>query len=256
MGKRQKFIFTSIILSLGMLLIQVVDENLRYLTIAGLSGVGALLTVWSLREALSGISWVTTMILPTLFTAAVGLFYFLLPQNLLSKLPVVILYALGIYALMLTENIFSVAAIRTIQLFRAAQAVGFLLTLFTAFLLFETIFSFRFGFWENGVLAFLVSAPLFLQGLWSINLEETLTPKISFYTLFLSLTIFEITLILSFWPLTITMYSLAIITIFYVLLGLSQAQFQERLFKQTTYEYVGVGLVVLLTLIFTTRWGG
>ena len=61
--------------------------------------------------------------LPTLFTAAVGLFYFLLPVRWLTRLPVVILYSIGIYALLLTENIYNVAAERTIALFRAAHSL-------------------------------------------------------------------------------------------------------------------------------------
>jgi hypothetical protein len=255
MAKRQKFILTSLILAVGMLAIQQVNDNYRYLTITILSVSALGLSFWSLKEALSDIRWLTTAILPTMFTAAVALFYFLLPQTLFSQLPVVALYALGIYALLLTENIFSVAAIRTIQLFRAAQAVGFLITLFTGFLLFDTIFSFRFPFWENGLLIMCVSIPLFLQALWSVNLEERISRKIVLYSIFLSIAIMEIAFVLSFWPLTITTASLALTTLFYVLLGLSQAEFQEKLFKQTIYEYLGVGLILLVTLIFTTTWG-
>ena len=43
------------------------------------------------------------------------------------------LFGIGQYTLLLTANIFSVAAIRTIALFRAAVAVGFVMTLLTGF---------------------------------------------------------------------------------------------------------------------------
>ncbi|PIU04027.1 hypothetical protein COT44_00070 [Candidatus Shapirobacteria bacterium CG08_land_8_20_14_0_20_39_18] len=256
MSKRQKFILTSAILSLGMFFVQEIDINFRYLVIFILSGLGIGLTFWSLAEALSGISWLTTVILPTLFTAGVGYFYFLLPQNLLARIVISILYAVGIYALLLTENIFSVAAIRTIQLFRAAQAVGFILTLFTFFLITDTIFSLGLNFYDNFFLVFLFSFPLFIQGLWSINLENHLSKKIIVYGLFLALAVAQIAVVLSFWPLTITIRAVGVTTLAYVLLGLIQAEFQERLFKQTIWEYSGIGLIILVILIFTTSWGG
>ncbi|PJE67506.1 hypothetical protein COU95_02100 [Candidatus Shapirobacteria bacterium CG10_big_fil_rev_8_21_14_0_10_40_9] len=256
MSKRQKFILTSAVLAGGLLAIQTLEPEFRYQAIFGLTVACALLTLWSLREALSGIRFLTTAILPTLFTAGVGLFYFLLPANIFSQLPVVALYAVGIYALLLTENIFSVAAIRTIQLLRAAHAVGFLLTLLTAFFLFDTIFSFRISGWWNSLLVFGVSLPLFLQGLWSVNLEEKLTRRILDYTFFLSLVSGELAFIISFYPVTIAMASLFLTTSIYVTLGLVQAEFQERLFKQTIYEYLGVGIVVLAVMLGTAKWGG
>lgn len=255
MSKRQKFIFTSFISLIGMILIPEVDIEYRYLAIFVLSLLNVILSLWSLKEALAGIRWLMTIILPVLFTASVGLFYFLLPQSWLSRIPIAILYAIGMYALLLTENIFSVAAIRTIQLFRAAQAVGFLLTLFTGFLLFDTLFSFKLPYWTNSIIVFVFSFPLFLQGLWSINLDERFTLKLLSFTFILSLGLAEIAFILSFWPLTTAIMSLAITTLFYVFLGVTQADLQDRLFKQTTYEYLGVGILILLILIFTTHWG-
>jgi hypothetical protein len=255
MSKRQKFILTSVILSLGMFFIQEIDITYRYLAIFMISGLGIGLSIWSLFEALVGISWITAVILPTFFTAGVGFFYFLLPQNLLARLLIAILYAIGIYALLLTENIFSVAAIRTIQLFRAAQAVGFILTLFTFFLMIDTIFSLGLTFYENLFLVSIFSFPLFLQGLWSIYLENNLNKRIIFFSIFIALAVAEIASILSFWPLTITIRAVAVTTYAYVLFGLIQAEFQDRLFKQTIWEYSGIGLIILIILMLTTQWG-
>lgn len=256
MTKRQKFILTSFLLSGGLLLIQIADVSWRYLAIGLLTFITPILTIWSLWEALGGIRWLTTLILPTLLTAAVGLFYFLLPTSWLSRLPVAAAFAVGMYALLLTENIFSVAAIRTIQLFRAASAVGFLLTLFIAFLLYDTIFSFRLDFWMNIVLVYIASWPLLFHGFWAVNLEEKVTSKLLLYSLALSLVLAEIGGVISFFPLTVAMSSLFLTTGMYVLLGLTQAYFAERLFRQTIWEYVGVGMVVLVIMILTARWGG
>lgn len=255
MSKRQKFIFTSILLSVGMFFIADVDFAYRYWIIFGLAILSLIFSIWSLKEALSGIGWIMSAILPMIFTGGVGFFYFLLPQNFTLRLLMTILYAIGIYALLLTENIFLVASIRTIQLFRAAQAVGYLLTLFTLFLVFDTIFSFRFPYYLNFFLIFVTTFPLFLQGIWSIKLEEQLSRELFFYALIMSLMIAEIGLILSFWPLTIAIRSIVLTTLSYVILGLIQASIQERLFKQTIIEYTSVGGIIFIILILTTRWG-
>lgn len=255
-SKRQKFVISAILLSLGLLTIQLTNISWRYQAILALTILTYLLSAWSLREGLSGIEWFTVLILPTLFTAGVGLFYFLLPSTWLTRLPVCILYGFGLYALFLTENIFSVAAIRSIQLFRAANAVGFLLTLLTAFFLYDTILSFRLPFWLNFVLVFLTSLPLFLQGLWSVNLEEKMGSQIWFYSLALSLIVGEGALALSFWPVTVSAGSLALITAMYVVLGLTQHHLSQRLFRRTVNEYLTVGLIVLAVIILTTHWGG
>lgn len=243
-------------LAVGLILLQFVEVSWRYLTIGALTGLTSVLTLWSLREALGGIRWLTTIILPSLFTAGVGLFYFLLPQTWLSSLPVAVVFAFGMYALLLTENIFSVAALRTIQLFRAASAVGFLLTLTTAFLLYDTAFSFRLSYLWNSALVYIISFPLFFQALWSVGLGEKVSLKLLLYTFLLSLVLAEAALVISFYPVSIAMGSLFLTAVVYVLLGLTQAYFAERLFRQTAYEYLSVGALVLMILILTTRWGG
>lgn len=237
------------------MLVQTAAFQWRYSAIALLSLLAASFTIWSLWEALAGIRYLTTTILPALFTTGVGLFYFLLPTTWLAVLPVALLYGFGFYALLLTENIFSVSAIRTIQLFRAAQAVGFLLTLLTAFFLYDTVFSFKLYPWANAFLVLLISLPLYFQGLWSIDLEEKINRRLMAFCLVLTLVSAQLALIISFMPLKIAMSSLFLTTIIYVALGLSQAHFQGRLFRRTINEYLAVGAIVLLVMILTVSWG-
>lgn len=254
MTKRKKFVLTSILLSLGLFAVQLVKLEVRYPAIAALSLLAYFFSAWTLKD-LSGIEWLTVLILPVFYTAASGLFYFLLPERWLSRFLIASLYGFGVYALLLTENIYSVAAIRTIQLLRAAQTVGFLLTLITAFFLFDTIFSLRLQFWLNFILVFLATFPLVLQSLWSVKLEERISRKVFFHTLFISLVSAETALFLSFWPVTIATGSLFLTTALYVLLGISQENFKERLFKKTLKEYTWVGIVVFLVTFLITRWG-
>lgn len=255
MTKRKKFVFTSVFLSLGLIAVQLVKLEVRYQAIAGLTLLSGLLTAWVLYKDLSGIEWLPILILPIFYTAGSGLFYFLLPEKWLSRFLVAGLYGVGVYALLCTENIYSVAAIRTIQLLRAAQTVGFLLTLATAFFLFDTIFSLRLQFWLNFSLSFLAAFPLVLQSLWSVELEERISQMVLFYTLILSLILAETALFLSFWPVTVATGSLFLTTTLYVLLGIAQENFKERLFKKALKEYLWVGAIVFLTTFLITRWG-
>lgn len=253
--KRKKFIISSFLLSVGLFFIQSGGLPNRYLAIFILSLLTIPLTLWSLKEALKGPIWIVSWILPLTFTAGIGLFYFLLPGTFFTTLPIILLYFIGLYALFLSENIFSVAAIRTIQLFRSAWAVSFLLTLLISFLLYDTILSFRLPFYFNFVLVFLCSFLIFLHGCWSVNLDEKISGKIFLYTIMLSLGMGQIALILSFWPTGITLSSLFLTSIVYVSLGLTEAKLSDRLFKKTIWEYLLVGLAVFFVILFYTVWG-
>ncbi len=255
-SKRQKFLAVALILSLGLALIQIADISWRYEAIGFLAILTYFLSAWSLKEGLTGIEWLTVLILPALFTAGIGLFFFLVPSRWLTRVPVIILYGFGVYVLLLIENIFSVAAIRTIQLLRSAQAVGFLLTLAAAFFIYDTILSFRFDPWLNFLSVAVFSFPLVLQGLWCINLEEKISRKMWLYPTSLSLALAEIALAFSFWPVTVVVGSLALATGLYIVLGLAQHQMAQRLFARTLHEYIAVGVAVLGVIFLTSRWGG
>lgn len=256
MHKRKRFIVVSLLLSLGLVGTQLVRVEHRYQAIVVLGGISYALSAWALAEDLKGIEWFTVLILPLLYPMSVGLFYFLLPERMLTRLGILGVFGVGMYALLLTENIFSVAAIRTIQLLRAAHAVGFLLTLVTAFFLFDTIWSFRLPFYSNGALIAASSFPLFLQGLWSYRLsEQRIERRTIGYSLALALGLGQLALALSFWPVTVPVGSLFLVTMAYVGLGISQYHFAGRLFRKTLYEYLGVGIIVLITTFLVTKWG-
>ena len=82
MSKRKKFVLTSFLLSLGFIGIQFLDNPYRIPAIFGLSLFTAGLFAWSLYEGLGLDMTILTMVLPAVFTAGVGLFWFLLPANL------------------------------------------------------------------------------------------------------------------------------------------------------------------------------
>jgi len=236
--------------------IEVSGVSWRYQAIVLLAIVCWFLSAWVLREGLEGIEWLTVLILPPVFTLALGFFNFLLLTNLVIKILLVISYGIGIYILFLVGNIFSVAAIRTIQLLRSAQAVSFLFSLIISFFLYDIIFSFRLPFWGNFLLATVASFLLILQNLWSINLEKEISLKIWLYVLTLSFVQGEMAVVFSFWPLSVATGSLALVTVLYITVGLAQQELALKLFSKTISEYLRVGIIVFLVIFLTTRWGG
>jgi hypothetical protein len=255
MSKRKKFIITSLVLSLGFVGIQYLENPFRFIAI----GVLGLLTLgfffWSLLEGLGKNATLLTLILPAAFTIGVGIFWFLLPTSIFARLPVVLFYGLGIYVLCLTSNIFTVGAIRTIALLRAARGVGFVLTLVTFFLVFDAIISLRTTLPITAAGVILASFPLFLQGLWSASLESKLAKEIVSASLIYSLVVGEAAMALYFWPVTVVVGSLFLTISVYMLLGLGQAKIEGRLFPQTVREYFIVGILVFIGMFIATRWG-
>lgn len=255
MSKRKRFIVTSAVLAFGFFGLQFLGDQFRFIGI----GLLTLLTIvgfyWSLQEGLGKNMTLLTILLPTLFTLGVGVFWFLLPSTVFARLPIVVFYGVGTYALCLTSNIYTVAAIRTIALLRAARGVGFVLTLITSFLLYDAILSLRINLPVNIALTFLVSFPLLFQGLWTIPLERKFSKEIMVLSLVFSLIVAEVAVGLFFWPTTVVVGSLFLTVAMYVLLGLGQAKLESRLFMQTIREYLVVGILVFIGMFVATHWG-
>ena len=255
MSKRQRFLITSAVLSLGFLGIAFVDNQYRFWAIAGLTALTLGLFVWSLWEGLAKDMTIATLILPTLFTLGVGVFWFLLPANFFARLPVVVIYGVGIYVLCLTLNIYTVAAIRTIALLRAARGVGFVLTLITSFLIYDAILSLRTIVPITVASVALFSFPLYLQGFWAVPLEKEFLKELFIMAGVAAAIMGEIALSLFFWPVTVVVGSLFLTVTVYMLLGLGQAHLEGRLFNQTVRDYVIVGVLVFIGMFLATRWG-
>lgn len=256
MSKRTRFVITSLILSLGFIGVQFLNDQNRFWAIGVLGLLTAGLFFWSLFENLGKNMTLMTLILPVMFTLGVGFFWFLLPANIFARIPVVIFYALGIYVLCLTANIYSVAAVRTIALLRAARGVGFVLTLLTSFLVFDAVLSVRTEAYYVVPLVFILSFPLYLQGLWSMVLDSDNTKKLIFFSAIFSLLTAELSAAIYFWPVTIVVGSLFLTASFYMLLGLGQAKLEGRLFSSTIREHLVVGILIFAAMFISTHWGG
>ncbi|MBI4137349.1 hypothetical protein HY469_04770 [Candidatus Roizmanbacteria bacterium] len=254
LSKRKEFVLITAVLTAGLVATQLTTESTRYWVLLFLTVSTYALAALGLREQMKGIKWITLLALPMLFTAAVGLFYFLLPVRWLTRLPIAILYAVGMYAILLVENIYSVAVNRSIQLLRVAHAVGFLVTLVTVFLLLNTVYSLRLDSYINAGLVALISLPLVLQSLWSIKLDETIDRTVLLYAMFITLILSEVGYMISFWPLKPIIISIFLTTLSYALIGICQHYFARRLFRQNIIEYVQVVVIVTILILITTRY--
>lgn len=256
MSKRKRFVITSLFLSLGFIVIQIIGNQYRFIGIGLLTLATLLLFIWSLWEGLGIDMTILSLILPVLFTLGVGLFWFLLPVSILARIPVIIFYAVGIYALCLTSNIYTVASIRSIALLRAARGVGFILTLVVSFLMYDAILSLKLHYYITFLCVSLISMPIYYQGIWPVKLGDKFSIEDIIISIIFSLITSEVSLSIFFWPVTVVVGSLFLTVVVYVLLGLGQAKLEGRLFSQTIREYLLVGITVFIGMLLSTHWAG
>lgn len=256
LSKRQEFVGITLVLTALLLLTQLVSPELRYPFVLVLSVASYFLSALALRDDLHGIEWLTILTLPTLFTTAVALFYFLLPVRWLTRLPIAALYGVGMYALLLTENIYNVAVDRTIALLRAAHSVGFLLTILSYFLLVGAVLAFRFFPVVNAFLVGILSFVLIIATLWSMELSATISRRVWHLSIAITIFLMNMVWIFSFFPTKTTIQSLLFTTLFYSSVGMGQQYLLERLYKKTIIEFVIVAVFVFVITILATSWYG
>lgn len=254
--KRQKIVISTALLTIGLLSTQLVNFNLRFQFLGGLAILAYILSLWSLWEGINLTKAVVLLILPTFFTVAVASFYFLLPVRWLTRLPVAVVFGLTFYLLLLAQNVFNVASLRTIPLYRAASTASFLFTLLSAFFFYHVIFAFNLMFLWNGVAVFLLSFPLILQVLWSISMEDKIDISLWVQSFILSLILGEFALGFSFWPMLTTIWSLSLSSAMYVLLGLTTQILRGRINRRVGWEYMLIGVAVLVVSFLATSWSG
>lgn len=270
LNKRQKIIITSVLITLGLMsgifyTKLVIDVDLRAKFILALGFAAYILSFWSLwpwineqssLTSLNKTKAVVLLILPVFYTIAVASFYYVLPLRWFTKLPLGVFFGLSFYLLLLAQNVFNVAAIRTIPLYRAASTAGFVLTIFSALCLYSVIQALNLPFYWNSLLVILVSFPLILQILWATKMEDYVSPLILAQSFILSLLLGELALALSFWPSSVQIRSFAIASILassmYILVGITTHHLRERLGKREVWEYLGFGSIVWVAAIVVT----
>jgi hypothetical protein len=253
-SKRQRFIFAVIILSLGLFM----SEYILGKSAISIVFVLAFLTVGflflTLREDLKDNFSPQVFILPFFYSLAVGLFYLLVPARMVTRIGITTLYALGLYSLYLSQNIFTVSSIRTIALLSGARTVSLVLTLLSFFFISNVVFSFHINIFITLLLIFVYSFLIVLQSIWTYTLEKNPMSQI-FWVLSLTFCLVEVALFLWFRQGSPTVLALFLTAIFYVLIGLTQAWFEKRLFRGVILEYFWVTVVSFIFLILFTNFG-
>lgn len=251
--KRQKFIISVVVLSLILFFSeQLLGRGGIYIAFL-LSFLTVLFVFWVVREDLKDNFSPQIFILPLFYSLACALFYFLVPARFLTRIGMTSLYALGLYSLLLSENIFIVSSIRTIALLSSARTVSSIVTLLSYFFMANVVFSLHLNIFITLLFVFAFSFPLIFHSIWSHTLERGFRLHLEWIFL-IAICIVETALVLWFWPTTPTIIGLFLSGLFYILVGVSQVWLDKRLFKGVMWEYIWVGVIVFLVFVtFSTR---
>lgn len=252
-SKRQKFVLAVFVLSLGLFTSEYLFSGYG----VAVAGLLALLTdlflLGALYDDLQDNFSIHPFVLPFLCSLAFGLFYFLTPSRLLSRIVLTSLYAVGLYSIFLSENIFVVASIRTIALLNSARIVTFVITLIAYFFLSNTIFSFRLSFLPTLGLFAAFTFLFTFHSVWTYTLERGIGKNL-LWNAIVTFCLSEIAAVLWFWPTPPTVFALFMAAVFYILTGLVHVWLDKRLFRNVVAEYIWVAIVALFILIWFSTW--
>lgn len=255
LNKRQKFVVVVLFLSAGVFLTEYFSGAKVLIAAVILATLTDVFLLLILRKDIKDTFFWPILILPFLFTLAFPFFYTLVPTRLLSRLIITLLYMFGLYSMFLTQNIFAVSGIRTINLLRSARIVAFVLTLLVYYFLVNFIFSLRMPVLLTPLVIFPLSFLMNIQSLWTYSLDKSQAKEISIFSFFISFGIMQLTYALVMWPVNASVYSLFLTGIFYTYSGLCHAWLERRLFKGILWEYVWVGFISVLFLVIFSKWG-
>lgn len=252
-GKRQKFAIGIVILSSGLFIAESIYNPYGVLISCFLAIFSDLFLFWAIRKDLKNNVSPQVFILPFLYSLSFGLFSFLTPARILIRLIMTTLYAIGLYSVFLSENIFIVASIKTIQLLNSARIVSLVISLIAYFFLANTTFSLRLNLPVTASIIGVFSLLFVIHAIWTYTLENSLIKDFD-WTGIICLCLLELTIMLWFWPTTPTVVALFLTSMWYVLVGLSHVWLDKRLFRNVLWEYVWVAVIGFLVLVAFTRW--
>lgn len=255
--KRQKFVIAVLFLSAGLFLAEfnkLSVTNSGFITVLGLAFLTNVFLYWAIHADVKENKAYQSFILPFFYTLAFGLFYFLTPTLLFSRILMIAIYAFGLYSLFLSQNILVVSSMRTIALLSGARIVSFVLTLVSYFFLANIVFTLHVYVVFVMVFIFLCTYALSYASLWTYNLQKTVT-NVQTWVLAIAVCLVESAAILWFWPSNPTVIALFLAGLFYTIVGLAHMWFERRLFKGILWEYVWVSCITFFVLILFTPWG-
>jgi hypothetical protein len=255
LNKRQKFVVAVLILSSGVFMSEYFTGIKLTLSAIGLAIATVVMLLFILRQDIKNTFFGPILVLPFFFSLAFPFFYALVPERLLSRLIITAIYAFGLYSLFLTQNIFAVSGIRTINLLRSARIVAFVITLLVFYFLVNFIFSLRLPVLITPLAILPLSFFMNIQTLWTYTLDTTQVRAIALFSAIIAISILQLSYVLILWPVNASIYSLFLTGVFYTYSGLCHAWLERRLFKGILWEYVWVGFISVLFLVIFSKWG-
>lgn len=249
--KRIRTILATGILTLGLFIATMFSFGQWWIVLPILCLLTFIAVYFALLEGIEGIEWLTLFIIPLVLSISFYLFYFLFPARWITRIPLLIVYACLMYAIILTSNIFNVGAEKSLQLYRAAFSINYLSQIFIIFILSNVILSFKLHFLLTTLSVGLILFPFGIQMLWSLKPQITLNVKIIPLAALVAYLVVQIILVSSFITIPSSMIALLITATYYCLIGLMYHWLEERLFPQTIREYVTVLTIMLIITILT-----
>ena len=208
-------------------------------------------TYIAVYEGIDGVEWYVLFIMPILLTLGLYLFYFLLPVRWLTRLPFLVIFAAGYYALLLTSNIFNVGVEKSIQLYRAAFSINVLLQTIVIFLWSIVIFSFRFNFLVTALIMSSIAVLVSIQLLWTVHLNQHMESKLVRYAVIQGILLFELCILLTFIPFKLNIVALIFTAGYYSSMSILYHYSGERLFQNVVRENSLVFIFVFIVALFT-----
>ncbi len=255
LSKRQKLVIATISLTLC-LLVSEIFSGVNHIFIGFILSIFTTIAIYViLRKDVKGSFFYPLFVLPFFYTLSVSIFYLLIPPRLLSIIVLTLFYAFGLYSLFLTQNIFAVSSVKTINLLRSARIVSFVITVLVHFLMVNIIFSLRLPVYVTPILIGLLGGLLNIQSLWVYVLEKAQLKELATYSLVIGLLLTQLSFVLAIWPIDASIYAIFLTGIFYTYSGLSHAWFEKRLFKGVLWEYIWVGFLSVFILLAFAKWG-
>jgi len=257
LSKRGKFVFSVFLLSAALFFSELTTGWIVVTLGFILSFLTVLLLFLILKDDVAKKSHLLPiLILPFFFTLSFSLFYSLIPARLLTRVLLTGVFAFGAYSLFLTENIFAISSLRTINLLRSARIVAFVITIFVLFFLFNIIFSLRLPLYITPFIVAVISFLMAAQFLWSYSeSREGGGREVYIFSTGVALMMGQLALVLTLWPVTPAIYAIFLTGIFYTYSGLANAWLERRLFKGILWEYIWVGALSVLFLLIFSNWG-
>lgn len=252
--KRLRFVISSLIMSFFFLFSTFFFFDKAIFFVPFLIGISYFLTYFALLEEIEKIEWIMLFLIPILFVITTYLFYFLFPGRWLTRIPAVIFFGISYYAILLCSNIFNVGVEKSLQLYRPAFSVNVFYQLVILFFLLQVIFSFRFNFLINGLLTGVISFILSLHFFWTRQLKLHFEREVILNAVFVSLLLFQTTVVLSFIPINSSILSLFIVALYYTQTNLIFNFLEKTLFKETIREYLIVLIFIFIVTLFAINW--